>query len=187
MRAFYLFITGCCCLLNQSFSQSKTFHLGLKTEFYAYTSQEVRDYKTYSKKFSLSPVPSLYLLISKEFSESVSLSLKPGVLMIPDSFIGVELGLVSNYRIYNDKLWILSGVNMHLVTKSEEGRSLMTTSKNIYFILIGAGYQLTDWIAADISFHQALNKEYGYIINGDARGSSKIFNMLKIGLSLYYF
>jgi hypothetical protein len=104
MRCLKLIFIIIICLLPQSFGQSKTFHLGLKVEFYGYNLNEVSDYKTYSKTFNLSPLPSIYVIISKDLSESFSLSLKPGVLVGPEYFAGLELGFMLNNKIYNDKI-----------------------------------------------------------------------------------
>ena len=169
-----------------SFAQSKTFHLGLKLEFYGYTLNEVSDYKTYSKKFTLSPLPSFYVIISKDLSESFSLSLKPGVLVGPEYFTGLELGFLLNDKIYKDKLFLSGGINIHFINDTEDGHSFRRTSDIIYFIILGTGYRLTDRLSIDICFHQALNKKFGYTYGsfpGDASGPSEIPNMLKIGFS----
>jgi hypothetical protein len=165
-------------------AQSKTFHLGLKAEFYGYTLHEVRDYKTYSKKFSFSPLPSMYILVVKDISQSISLILKPGLLFLPESFNGLELGLGLTDKIFQDKVFIESGLNMHLVNGKPGHFEI--TSKTIYFIFLGVGYQLLDRIYMDICFHQTLNNEYGYTyaaFPSDASGPSKLYNMLKLGLA----
>lgn len=185
MRLLCLFIIGCSFFFKTS-AQSQTFHLGLKAEFYAYTLQEVSDYKTYSKKFSLSPLPSMYIVISKDLSESISFILRPGFLFRPERFNGLELGLALTHKIYTDNIFLLGGINLHFVKEKTEGNHFSSYSKTVYFIFLGLGHQLTGRFSVDISFHQALNSEFGYtygVFSSDASGPSKLINMLKFGLS----
>jgi hypothetical protein len=147
--------------------------------------QEVSDNNTYSTKFTLSPLPAMYLIVSKDLSESFSLTLKPGISFRPITGT-FELGLALNYKICDDKFFLLGGLNMYFVKEESQGSHFETYSKTIYFILLGVGYQLNDRISVDVCFHQALNNEFGYTyaaFPSEASGPSKLYNMLKLGLT----
>jgi hypothetical protein len=180
MRVLLLFFIVCS-LVFQTYAQLKTFHIGLKAEFYGYTSQEVYSCKTYSKKFNLAPLPAMYVLVSKDLSELISLTLKPGISFRPITG-NVELGLVIDYKIFENKYFLVSGINIYFVNEKFFVCQSEIESDNIYFILLGIGYKLTDRLSVDISFHQALNQEFAFYSYYD-EGPSKLLNMVKLGLA----
>lgn len=166
--------------------QLKTFHLGLKAEFYGYTHQEVSSYTTYSKKFWLSQLPGMYIIIRQDLSNSISLTLKPGISFRPEPG-NFELGLLVDYKILGAKYLLITGLNTYFVNeKFQIGQSVIEPN-NIYFILLGVGYQLSDRLVVDISFHQALNADFAFDTHNKHatgwEGPSKIFNMIKLGLA----
>ena len=181
MRGIFLFLIVCNLFIESS-AQSKTFHLGLKAEFYGYTSQEVWSCKTYSNKFNLAPLPAMYVLVSKDLSELISITLKPGISFRPITG-NFELGLVIDYKILGNKYFLVSGINIYFVNGEFFVCQSEIESDNIYFILLGIGYKLTDRLSVDISFHQALNQEFVFFSNDKDEGPSKLLNMVKFGLS----
>ncbi|HAB53436.1 MAG: hypothetical protein A2315_06180 [Ignavibacteria bacterium RIFOXYB2_FULL_35_12] len=177
MRKLFLFFVLYSLFFDTS-AQSKTFHLGLKTEFYAYTSQEISSYKTYSKVLNLSPLPAMYVVISKDLSEEFSLTLKPGLSFRPVT-ANFELGFALNYKICAYQYFLMGGINAYFSKYGE-------TNPIIYFAFIGSGYQLTNRLAVDLSFHQALNTEFAfdnYSGHTYYEGPSKLLNMIKLGLA----
>jgi hypothetical protein len=167
-------------------AQSKTFHLGLKAEFYGYTHQEVSSYTTYPKKFWLSQLPAMYVIIRQDLSRSISIAVKPGISFRPDPG-NFEFGLLIDYRIFGTKYLLMSGVNTYFVNKKFQIGQSVIESNNIYFILLGVGYQLSDRLAVDVSFHQALNTDFAFDTHNKHsngwEGPSKLFNMVKLGLA----
>lgn len=165
-------------VVAETYAQSKTFHLGLKAEFYAYTSQEISSYKPYSKVLNLSPLPAMYIVISKDLSEEFLLTLKPGLSFRPVT-ANFELGLGLNYKICACKYFLIGGTNAYF-SKYGENNPI------IYFAFIGMGYQLTNRLSIDIGFYQALNTEFAfdnYSGHTFYEGPSKLLNMIKFGLA----
>src|SRR3989339_1614489 len=177
MRKLFLFFVLYSLFFDTS-AQSKTFHLGLKTEFYAYTSQEISSYKTYSKVLNLSPLPAMYVVISKDLSEEFSLTLKPGLSFRPVT-ANFELGFALNYKICAYQYFLMGGINAYFSKYGE-------TNPIIYFAFIGSGYQLTNRLAADLSFNKVLKTEFALVNNiGNPyyEGLSKLWNIIKLGLA----
>lgn len=167
---FYLFL--------ETHAQSTTFHLGLKMEFYTYTSQEISEYTTYSKKIDISPIPAVYVLASHDLSKVISVFIKPGLSFRPVTG-NFEFGLGAIYKLGEPEFFLIAGVNTYF-NLTEESKS------NIYFAVIGIGFQFTDVLALDISFHQALNSDFAFDTHNKHangwEGPSKLFNMVKFGL-----
>lgn len=169
-----------------SFAQPKSFHLGIKFEYYGYTHQEVSSNTTYSKKFWLSQLPAMYVMVRQDLSKSISLTLKPGISFRPDPG-NFELGLIIDYKILDNKYFLMSGINTYFVNEKFQIGQSDFYSDYIYFILLGVGYQLTNGPAVDISFHQALNTDFAFDTHNKHangwEGPSKLFNMVKLGLA----
>lgn len=169
-----------------AFAQPRSFHLGLKAEFYGYTHQEVSSYTTYSKKFWLSQLPAMYVLVKQDLSKSISLTLKPGISFRPVTG-NFELGLLIDYRIFGTKYLLMSGVNTYFVNEKFQIGQSEFYSDYIYFILLGMGYKLSDRLTIDVCFHQALNDDFAFDTHNKHangwEGPSKLFNMVKLGLA----
>ena len=116
-----------------SLAQPTSFHLGLKAEFYSYTHQEVSELVTHQKKFSLSPLPAMYVLASYDFSETFSGFVKPGLSFRPVTG-NFELGLGLIYKISKHEYFLISGVNTYFVNdKFQIGQSVI--HPNNYILL----------------------------------------------------
>lgn len=164
-------------------AQTRTYHLGLKAEFYGYTSKEVREYSTYSKKFNLSNLPSIYIIASKDVSELFTITLKPGIIFQPDNFGTFELGLFGSFDFPENPCFIIGGINTHFNKEPDDRRNVPDI---LYFIVFGGGYRLTKYLSVDLAFHQSLNKTYRYTYGkfpSEAFGPSELFNMIKIGFA----
>ena len=185
MRKLFLFFVLYSLFFDTS-AQSKTFHLGLKFEYYGYTHQEVSSYTTYSKKFWLSQLPAMYVMVTQDLSKSISLTLKPGISFRPDPG-NFELGFIIDYKILDNKYFLISGINIYFVNEKFQIGQLEIYSDNIYFILLGVGYQLTNRLSVDISFHQALNTDFAFDNHNKHatgwEGPSKLHNLVKLGLA----
>jgi hypothetical protein len=163
--------------------------IGTRIEPYMFLQKEVRNDGTYASKYSFSPLPSFYFLIGENFFDDFELNLKPGILIIPNNdFNGFEIGLIGNKdNFLTRKTYLTGGINLHFISETAHGTSLVeaTDSKIIYFLLLGLGYKLSDNIAIDITFHQALNPEYGYKAYSyeynNIKGPTKLYNLIKVG------
>jgi hypothetical protein len=170
-------------------AQSESIRFGFKIEFYAYTLYDIEN-EYYDKSFNLSPLPSMYFIIAKDLSKSTSISLKPGLLLRPEVFQGFELGLLLKYKFTDAKAFLNGGVNMHIPKETAHGVIYYkaTDSAPIFFILFGIGYRLSEIVHIDITYHHALNPEFGFVSNwisqfSSSSGPLKIANMIKLGLS----
>ncbi len=171
---------------NNLFAQE--LNIGYRLEPYMYSLKEVRNDGTYSSKYTFAPLLSMYFLIGESLSDEYELYLKPGFLIAPNKdFDGPEIGLQLNKNNFlTNQIYLTGGINLHFTRKTAHGTQLVevTDSKIIYFLFLGAGYNLSDQIAFDITFHQALNPEYGYRAYtneyNNIKGPTKINNLIKI-------
>lgn len=169
--------------------QSESLRFGMKLEFYAHTLHSIEieslENETYAKRFTLSPVPSMYFIVTKDLSESFSLGLKPGILLKPELFGGFEFGLFVDYKFPNNIL-LNGGINIHIPPETSHGtqRYEETNSAPIFFIFFGIGYRITNVFHIDIAYHHALNPEFGhtsYNLTHYSSGPLKLYSMLKVG------
>jgi hypothetical protein len=164
-------------------------HVGTRVEPFIFLQQKISDEGVYVSKYSFAPIPSFYFLIGKNISDEFEFDLKPGILIMPDNdFNGFELGLTAEEKNFlSKKIYLTGGINLHFVSESAHGTSFVevTYSKIIYFILLGVGYKLSDQIAIDITYHEALNPKYGYkaysFDDKSVTGPTKLLNLIKIG------
>lgn len=187
----YSFLIICVIILLFSFNLSaQSFHFGPKIEMYGYLNERVRDEETYSNKFAFSELPSFYIVLKQDLTESFSINLKPGILFInsEESFYGFELGLFVNNNLPFYGAFLTGGFNLHLNTGSAHGAGWVDVSDNkiISFLFFGVGYNINDIVSVDLSFHQALNSEYGYdSLDPDVfkvSGPKKMHSMIKVGI-----
>lgn len=172
-------------------AQIKDFHVGMKLEFYAYTFQHIED-EYYKKNFRLSPYPSLYFLFITGLSESMSLIFKPGLLLFPEEYEGFDFAVYADYK-FSDLFFLNGGINMHIPPATAHGVIWYeeTSSSPVFFVLLGAGYRITNLISIDMSYHYALNPEFGFVSYRISQflstsGPLTLNNMLKLGLAVNY-
>jgi hypothetical protein len=177
-------------------AQIKEFHVGMKLEFYAYTLQSIEiesiENESYTKRFTLSPYPSLYFLFITGLSESMSLIFKPGLLLFPEEYEGFEFAVYADYN-FSDLFFLNGGINMHIPPETAHGviGYEETSSSPVFFVLLGAGYRATNLISIDIAYHYALNPEFGFVSYRKSQfisigGPLTLNNMLKLGIAINY-
>lgn len=174
--------------------EAQSFHFGLKLEMFGLVNEKVRDKETYSTKFVLSETPSIYAVLQQGITETVSINLKPGVLITnaDEGFTGIELGVFVEKKLSFQNVFLSGGVNLHLNMNHAYGAGWVDVSdvKLIPFIVLGAGYNLNENVSLDLNIHQALLSEYGYdSIDPDVfnvSGLKKIYSLIKIGIQAYF-
>jgi hypothetical protein len=174
--------------------EAQSFRFGLKLEMFGLVNEKVRDKETYSTKFVLSGIPSIYAVLHQEITETFSINFKPGILITnsDEGFTGFELAAFIEKKLSSQNIFLSGGVNLHLNMNHAYGTGWVDVSdvKLIPFIFLGAGYQFNESLSFDLTVHQALQSEYGYdaLIPDEfnVSGPKKILSLVKIGILAYF-
>lgn len=90
MKFKFLFVLF---FISFSLVKSQNHNIGLRTEFYAYNLEKVRDINKYSSELTFSYLPSVYVFYSYNLNKELSLTFKPGVIISDKEISSFDIGL----------------------------------------------------------------------------------------------
>jgi len=118
---------------------------------------------TYDKSIDIYPL-SIYLGNKFKISENYKIEISPGYFFGGENFSGFETGIYLRNNIYNDKIFVALGVNLHYNLGNGHGVTIVEYAPDGIFTNIGAsvGVNFNKNVSFLLSYIKSLSEDYGY-------------------------
>ncbi len=114
--------------------KAKKYNFGLRLEFYTYYLERVGTDNSQSYKYPISYLPSFYILYSRQITDELSISIKPGMIISDKDVHSYDLGAFLRMKLPNEKIYFNGGVNA------------------LFFRSIGHGVAISEYIESNANY-----------------------------------
>ena len=166
--------------------KAKNYNFGLRLEFYSYNLKKVRNDNSESSEMSFSYLPSFYIFYSRQITDELSISFKPGIIISDKEVSSYDLGLFLRMKLPNEKFYLNGGLNALFFRNDGNSTGIIESieSNANYFLSLGTGYIITKHFSIDFSYYHPLNIKIGtrYDSMNYSRSPINLYNIIKLSL-----